>query len=167
MWDRFHRRNVFNKGNRMSAPSSLEARIRRLEDLEEIRRLKYRYAAFCDDHFDADGIAGLFVADGIWEGAGMLHAGREAIRRFWQPVDPPFASHLMTNPVITIDGDRANGKWWMIGPMSRLEEGQRVAYWQLATYDDDFVRTPDGWRFRHLRVDLKFRARHSDGWAEG
>ncbi len=142
----------------MSAPSSLEARI---------RRLKYRYAAFCDDHFDADGIAGLFVADGIWEGAGMLHAGREAIRRFWQPVDPPFASLLMTNPVITIDGDRANGKWWMIGPMSRLEEGQRVAYWQLATYDDDFVRTSDGWRFRHLRVDLKFRARHSDGWAEG
>lgn len=151
----------------MTGPIGLEARIRRLEDLEEIRQLKHRYAAFCDDHFDADGIASLFTEDGIWEGPGLHHVGREAIRRFWQPVDPPFASHLMTNPVISIDGDRANGTWWMIGPMSRLEEGRRVAYWQLATYDDEFVRTPDGWRFRHLRVDLKFRARHADGWAEG
>jgi len=150
----------------MTGQLTLEARIRRLEDLEEIRQLKYRYAAFCDDHFDADGIAGLFAEDGIWEGAGMRHVGREAIRRFWQPVDPPLASHLMTNPLITLDGDRANGKWWIIGPMSRLEDGRTVGYWQLATYDDDYVRTPEGWRFQHLRADLKFRARHATGWAD-
>jgi len=150
----------------VTAPSSLEARLCRLEDLEAIRQLKYRYAAFCDDHFDADGIASLFTEDGIWEGAGQNLVGREAIRRFWQPVDPPFASHLMVNPVITVDGDSARGTWWIIGPMSRLEEGRTVAYWQLAAYDDDYRRTSEGWRISHLRVDLKFRARHADGWAE-
>lgn len=166
MGDRFPLCNAQAHEVFVTAPLSLEARIRRLEDIEEIRQLKARYAAFCDDHFDADGIASLFVEEGIWEGAGQHLAGREAIRRFWQPIDPPFASHLLTNPVITVDGDTANGKWWLIGPMTRLEEGRQVACWQLATYDDDYIRTAEGWRFRHLRVDLKFRARHADGWAE-
>ena len=35
----------------------LERRLQSLEDAEAIRDLKSRYAALCDDNYDADGIA--------------------------------------------------------------------------------------------------------------
>ena len=46
----------------------IERRLRALEDVEAIKRLKARYCAYCDDHYDADGIASLFVEDAIWDG---------------------------------------------------------------------------------------------------
>lgn len=39
----------------------LERRLQALEDAEAIRDLKARYAALCDNHYDADGIAALFI----------------------------------------------------------------------------------------------------------
>ena len=35
----------------------MERRLQALEDAEAIRNLKSRYAALCDDNYDADGIA--------------------------------------------------------------------------------------------------------------
>ena len=64
---------------------ALERRIRRLEDLEAIKQLKARYAAYCDANYDADALADLFTSDAVWDG-GMLgrSEGREAIRQFQQ-----------------------------------------------------------------------------------
>ena len=39
----------------------MERRLRTLEDAEAIRNLKARYAALCDDRYDADAIAALFT----------------------------------------------------------------------------------------------------------
>jgi hypothetical protein len=39
----------------------MERRLQALEDAESIRNLKSRYAALCDDNYDADGIAALFA----------------------------------------------------------------------------------------------------------
>ena len=41
----------------------IERRLRALEDVEEIKRLKARYCTYCDDNYDADKIARLFVED--------------------------------------------------------------------------------------------------------
>ncbi len=61
----------------------LERRLQALEDIEAIRNLKARYAALCDDHYDADGIAELFSEDAIWESPTLGHfEGREMIRIF-------------------------------------------------------------------------------------
>ena len=43
------------------ATETLEERLQRIEDIEAIRLLKHRYCAFCDDNYDADGIAALFT----------------------------------------------------------------------------------------------------------
>ena len=45
----------------------IERRLLVLEDAEAIRNLKARYAALCDNHYDADGIATLFIEDALWE----------------------------------------------------------------------------------------------------
>lgn len=41
--------------------SELEERVRAVEDVEAIRNLKARYAAYCYDNYNADKIAELFV----------------------------------------------------------------------------------------------------------
>ena len=41
----------------------IERRLQVLEDAEAIRNLKARYAALCDNQYDADGIATLFTEE--------------------------------------------------------------------------------------------------------
>ena len=85
----------------------IERRLRALEDVEEIKRLKARYCAYCDDNYDADKIASLFVADAIWDGGIRGKAeGREGIREFFvnAPNRLPFAVHMVMNPIIEVSG---------------------------------------------------------------
>ena len=57
------------QGNRfdLTRLEQIERRLQVLEDAEAIRNLKARYAALCDNQYDADGIAGLFTEDAVWE----------------------------------------------------------------------------------------------------
>jgi hypothetical protein len=50
---------------------TIEERLRVLEDIEEIRQLKARYAAACDDNYNADDIAALFAEDAVWDGGAL------------------------------------------------------------------------------------------------
>ena len=45
--------------------SALKRTIKNLDDIEQIRQLKYRYCDFCDYDYEPDGIASLFVEDGL------------------------------------------------------------------------------------------------------
>ena len=67
--------------------STLEEKIQRLTDIEDIKQLKFRYAAYCDQKYDEDGIASCFAEDGVWDGGENfgVFRGREAIREvlFW------------------------------------------------------------------------------------
>jgi hypothetical protein len=49
----------------------MERRLQALEDAEAIRNLRARYAALCDNQYDADGIAMLFTEDALWESPGL------------------------------------------------------------------------------------------------
>ena len=88
-----------------------------LEDIEEIKRLKARYCAYCDDEFDADRNASLFTEDAVWDGGMRGKAeGREAIRSFFSlaPEGLSFARHMVMNPVIQVEGDTANASWYLL-----------------------------------------------------
>ena len=81
----------------------LERRIQVLEDSEAIKKLKARYCAYCDNNYDADGIASLFTEDAVWDGGDFgKYEGREAIRTFFRgaPKLFPFAIHQVMNPII-------------------------------------------------------------------
>lgn len=150
--------------------TALEARIRRLEDLEEIRTLKARYAAYCDDDYDADGLAPLFTEDAIWDGGAMgRFEGREAIRAFFAAADQavPFAIHHVTNPIIEVEGDRATGRWYLWQPCTfqSLQEGNQ-ALWMAGRYEDVYRREADGWRFAHVTVGLRMLSPYEAGWAQ-
>ncbi len=68
-------------------------RLRQLEDIEAIKRLKAQYAAACDDNYDADAIANLFVENALWDGGNFGKAeGREKIRAFFATHPKSFRS---------------------------------------------------------------------------
>ena len=94
----------------------IDRRLRAIEDIEEIKRLKARYCSYCDDNYDADSIASLFTEDAIWDGGirGSVE-GRDEIRNFFIRASQrlPFTVHMVMNPIIEVDGDRAKGIWYL------------------------------------------------------
>src|ERR1700741_1972090 len=88
----------------------IERRLQALEDAGAIRNLKARYAALCDNQYDADGIASLFTEDAVWESPPLgRFEGREAIRSFFRGASGifSFAIHYSRNGHIQVDGDSA------------------------------------------------------------
>jgi hypothetical protein len=145
---------------------ALEDRIRRLEDIEALKQLKARYAAYCDDDYNADGIAGLFTEDGIWDGGTMgCYDGRRAIHEFFSVSDQavPFAIHHVTNPILEVDGDRATGEWYLWQPCTFSQGDQ--ALWMAGIYRDVYRRAGDSWLFEHVVITLRMLSPYQEGWA--
>lgn len=142
--------------------------VRRLSDIEDIRRLKHRYCALCDAGYDADRLAELFTEDAVWDGGPIgAHEGREAIRRFFEgsPKRVPWALHMVTNPIIDVDGDAATGQWYLWEPLVYALPGGDEAWWMSARYDDRYRRTAEGWRFARVAITMKLLAPYDSGWS--
>jgi SnoaL-like domain len=149
--------------------NELARKVQMLDDLEAIKRLKHQYCAYCDDNYNPDGIAALFVEDAVWDGGEFgRHVGREAIRNFFRgaPKVMSFAAHQVMNPIINIEGENASGEWKLLQPCTlQTNDGPR-AMWLAAIYHDEYVKTPDGWKFKNLKVDMLFFTPHDDGWVK-
>jgi len=130
------------------------------EDYFEIEQLMYRYAHAIDtcanngydyaDVYTADGIfVDHFSEDGFLQDGLVRAVGREALAgisgggdRGCKHVGWKDWSHLMMNPVITATPDGASGRVYLVvigeqGP----DHTQR-----FGGYEDEYVRTADGWR---------------------
>ncbi len=139
--------------------AELEKRIIRLEDIEAIKQLKARYCEICDDTHNPNRIAAVFAEDGIWEGGEFGQAkGHQAIRDLFSGFRQQFSfsQHNITNPVIQIDGERATGIWYIMGPWTFTENNKEI--WMSARYDDDYVKIDGVWKYQHLRVVIRMTA---------
>ena len=145
----------------------LARRLQVLEDIEAIKKLKARYCAYCDNNYDADGIAALFTEEAVWDGGSFgKYEGREAIRTFFQgaPKLLPFAIHQVMNPLIEVQGDRATGRWYLFQPCT-LAEGNQAA-WLAARYEEEYVKVGGEWKFTHLKVFSSFMTPYEQGWVK-
>jgi ketosteroid isomerase-like protein len=145
----------------------LARRLQVLEDSEAIKKLKARYCAYCDNNYDADGIAALFTEDAVWDGGSFgKHEGREAIRTFFRgaPKLLTFAIHQVMNPLIEVQGERATGKWYLFQPCT-LAEGNQAA-WLAARYEEEYVKVGGEWKFTQLKVFSSFMTPYEQGWAK-
>jgi uncharacterized protein (TIGR02246 family) len=94
---------------------SLEQRVQRMEDESAIRKVLIEYGAFLDAK-DYHAYAGLFANNGVWQGGFGTFTGPAAIEKMLTDnlgaPEPGFVNkanfHLLTNPIIEIDGDRAH-----------------------------------------------------------
>ena len=155
----------------------LESRLRVVEDIEAIRRLKARYGQLADLRYGRDGVkptqelepiarelASLFSEDAVWDGGKALGLceGREAIyQRFMEP-SLHFSWHYFVKPQIQIDGDRARATWDILAACTTKK---LVAHWMAGQEEDEYVRVEGSWLHSRMRLDLVFMAPYELGWA--
>jgi uncharacterized protein (TIGR02246 family) len=132
---------------------SLEARVQRLEDLQEIRELFLEYGR-CLDGKQFGALARLWAEDGQIvnsQGSGPAR-GHEAIEALMNSmlgsdlaIEPGGEFHVFANPTVELDGDRASGRvmWLYI----TADEAGYPRLQQMGHYEDVLVREDGRWRF--------------------
>ena len=153
--------------NLASKLEELEKRLLAVEDVQAIRNLKARYAAYCDDSYNPDGLAELFVEDAVWISPDHgRFEGREAIRGFFQGASKiySFALHYGLNPQIEVNGDTARARWYLFMPCT-MADGSR-AFWRAGIDDEEYVRVNGEWKFKSKTASGLFSTPFDQGWAK-
>ena len=124
------------------------------DDKNEIRELLGTYC-FRLDAGDMDGMAALFVPDGVWEtdfGKGTGRAGIADHGRSLRVGDKPRprAVHLCTNIVIDLHGDTADvlSNWTTV---QNSETGPKIG--SAGGYIDKMSKRDGKWYFVHRKID--------------
>jgi len=158
----------------------LETRLKVVEDIEEIQKLMATYEDYLDSLQRLDELVALFTDDakfvvsfhGEAGAEGVLlgtHEGKEGIRRLLSQLNPKslsYCAHLVTNPMITVDGEKANGRWYLLCPFIALTREGPVAVWEQGTYDNEFAKVDGKWRISLMSFEFNFSTPYEDGWAK-
>lgn len=154
----------------MSDPIDAAA-LRELRDIEEIRKLKSRYIEACDGGWggrashDADTIASLFTEDCEWDGGVFGNRqGREALRDYYRairPEDNPSAFHILTSPIIEVDGDEATGSWHLTIVLTLRDGSSQLLG---GVFSDCYRRTGEGWRIHGSHFTRAVAGQYDRPW---
>ena len=122
-----------------------------LEDKGAISDLIARYPQIVDER-EWDRLDELFTSDARidFSAFGGPTDTPEGIKQFLRDSLGSFArsQHMMGLPDITLEGDRARSRTSCTNPMVIDKgDGTREVWLIGLWYDDEFARTPDGWRF--------------------
>jgi hypothetical protein len=136
----------------MPAPLSIDDRFALLD-------LAARYAdavdrrdfALLDAVFLPDGV--LDTGRGVRDGLIEILAAMEGLRRY------EATAHVLGQQLADAAGDGARGVTYCTAHHLADRDGSRTDTVMHIRYHDDFVRTPDGWRIRHRRLELQWTDR--------
>jgi len=130
---------------------SLEERIQRLEDTQEIRDLLTSYGRLLDAH-DLAGYSHLFAANGEWVGGFGSAKGPAAIQALMEknlganPKGKPGSTyHLLTNFMIDVNGDSATA--WSRWSFTVTGADKKPSILYGGHYDDKLIREDGRWKF--------------------
>ncbi len=149
--------------------AELLARVQRLEDQEAIRGTWLDYCK-CLDSDNWPGLADVYTPDGVLEMVGLnglvpgidgFYRGRDdIINRFYLPAIESAANipqglfatgHLSTNMQIELQGDEAT----TLAYFFEIVANNMVL---IGTYQHRLRRDPDRWRFKFLRISVRYHA---------
>jgi hypothetical protein len=154
----------------------LRRRVGELQGVLAIQHLKARYGELVDRRFEkgrlvddetlvevTDEVARLFTVDAEWDGGPALGrvVGREAIAERLRHPSVSFARHLFVNPRISVDGDRAAGRWDVLSPC-RGADG--TSYWMSGYEDDEYACVAGTWLHRRMKLTTVFMSPVAEGW---
>ena len=127
----------------------LEARLRQLEDKDQITQVLIDYGRHLDSR-NLAAYAALFAEDGEWAGGFGTVKGRANIQAFMEKnmgtgPNKQGNYHIMSNFAITVTGDTATAwsRWAFVVPG---QTGAVIS--QAGRYDDTFVREKGVWKFK-------------------
>ena len=148
-------------GKKEASPdtTSMEARLKKLEDREEIRQLIMDYGRFLDMK-DFRSFSELFAKrEGEWIGGMGRAKGAQAIYELMESTigkDTAMTRsvHLFTNETIQVDGDVAGAltKW----VFAVTGESNRPQLFFVGHYEDTMIREDSRWKFlrRVVHADI-------------
>lgn len=137
-----------------STIQALEQRLKRMEDLEEIRRLVARYGRAVDDR-DWDTLTELYAPDAVFESAGTRSEGRDQVIEFVKmrtSVYPASYHYPHSHEIEILDDSRAEG---LVCAHAELAiDGDTVVV--ALRYHDDYRRVDGCWCFRERVAQLLY-----------
>ncbi len=152
--------------------TDIEARIQRLEDCEAIRNLKARYCLLVDEAVagnpsKAVELVSLFSRN-AWADFGDFgrFTGHDGLLIFFRDMVPgllSYSAHMVHNPIIELDGDKAKGSWVFEVP-STLRSAN-MAGWLQGRYIEEYERA-DGWLFKSITAIFDHATPFDEGWAK-
>jgi hypothetical protein len=130
--------------------------LEEISDRLEIQQLLVAYSTAIDNRkFDA--LDQVFTPDAYidYRAMGGVDGQFPEVKKWLSEVLPNFPaySHLLGNFDVRVAGDTAASRTLCFNPMVLGGENQQVLFCGL-WYDDEFVRTPEGWRMTR-RVETK------------
>jgi hypothetical protein len=129
----------------------LAADLRTLLDIEAIKCLKYRYIRLVDEQRFEEWGKTCFTDDVFLSTLELgAHEGRDAVvAAVARGYRTAFTIHQVHMPEISITGKNTATGIWSLSDYTTFEyAGERHIEWGRGRYDEDYVRTPDGWRIR-------------------
>ncbi|MBT6442917.1 MAG: nuclear transport factor 2 family protein [Alphaproteobacteria bacterium] len=147
--------------------ADLAARVQRLEDIEDIKKLIAAYAKAVDHNGDPAMLEPLFSEAGSWncEGIGGWQGKDELVAGLREVCTTtiPWALHYMTQPSIEVapDGQTAQGEYylWELGKFAPDDGGGTEDTWIGGWYETSFVKAAGGnWQFGHMELRLKLNS---------
>ena len=147
-------------------------------DYAEIEQLYARYAFSADwDHDDGEMWAGTFTEDGVFDVSAAseqrgpkLIQGHEELKASWSLDNAIHKTprHFTTNILIEPTPEGARGSAYVIIVGGAEDgQGQRPFIRAKGTYDDELVKTDEGWRFKkRIGTFHRFGDGLLDSWAQ-
>jgi hypothetical protein len=135
----------------MTMPT-LEQRVQRLEDLDQITEVTMQLARHFDNSYHADGVVSLFAEDGVFDGGPFgRYEGLEA-------------KHHLATRTIHLDGNGtdATGQWYMWGTHTIGGEAMFLAL----TWDMRYRKIAGRWLISEQRLDWQFLTPYQSGWVK-
>jgi hypothetical protein len=161
---------------KIEAMAGLEKKVRRLEDIEEIKKLQRAYGYYLE-HMMVDDIIDLF-ADGddveLWVTAGKFK-GKEGVERLYGYIrqslpGPEFLHQIMQiSGVVDVapDGRSAKGRWYGFGANALpLPDGKVNPGWMNGIYEMEYTKQDGIWKIKKLRWCMTFRASWTQSFIE-
>jgi len=134
--------------------ANLRALARETADVREIQEVQYRYVDalmamewdVCADCFAKDALVDVYLHDPV--------RGRENIRT-WFKEELSITHHghegdVCVHPLITVDGDTAEGVWIIYLMYSYKRTGQSM-FWVQGQFDMDYIREDGEWKISRMR----------------
>ncbi|MFT6329419.1 MAG: hypothetical protein ACJAYN_001351 [Bermanella sp.] len=154
----------------------LQERLSALETEKHVSACMSNYMGLCNDlgpGFELESLMQLFTEDAIWEGKGKRysktfgrHVGFNAIEEmFAKYINAPghfsLNVHLLSNEVITVDGNEAKGSWILMQPSDFIDGRSQLS---CALITAKFRLSGKFWQITHFKTENKFSRPMSVPW---
>jgi 3-phenylpropionate/cinnamic acid dioxygenase small subunit len=130
-----------------------QAALMAFADRQAVVDLQVAYTWTLDTK-DFQNLRNVFLPDATFNTMGTPHVGIEAIisrvSGALTPLDD--SQHVVSNHQVTISGDTAKARCYLVAQHVRNAAKAGPNYIMAGRYEDDLVRTPDGWRIKYRNL---------------